>query len=106
MGRHEFEGYITGVAAFGLHRTVEHFAEGLVHVSKADDYYRLSNATAARTRKPWLGDKVMVQVVRNMDVRQIDQGSSKPERVGKAARPAPRAQREGRRPRRRERETP
>ena len=38
----EFEGYITGVAAFGLFvELVEHFVEGLVHVSTmADDYYR------------------------------------------------------------------
>ena len=38
----EFEGYITGVAAFGLFvQLVEHYVEGLVHVSSmADDYYR------------------------------------------------------------------
>ena len=38
----EFDGYITGVAAFGLFvELVEHFVEGLVHVSTmADDYYR------------------------------------------------------------------
>ena len=38
----EFEGYITGVTAFGLFiELVEHFVEGLVHVSTmADDYYR------------------------------------------------------------------
>ena len=48
----EFEGYVTGVAAFGLFiELVEHFVEGLVHVSTmADDYYRfVENAhTAAR----------------------------------------------------------
>src|SRR5437867_12529257 len=38
----EFEGYVTGVAAFGLFiELVEHFVEGMVHVSTmADDYYR------------------------------------------------------------------
>src|SRR5437868_6507832 len=38
----EFEGYVTGVAAFGLFiELIEHFVEGLVHVSTmADDYYR------------------------------------------------------------------
>src|SRR5437764_297392 len=38
----EFEGYLTGVAAFGLFiELVEHFVEGLGHVSTmADDYYR------------------------------------------------------------------
>ena len=39
-----FDGYITGVAAFGLFvELVEHYVEGLVHVSTmADDYYRYS----------------------------------------------------------------
>ena len=38
----EFDGYITGVTAFGLFiELIEHFVEGLVHVSTmADDYYR------------------------------------------------------------------
>ena len=38
----EFEGYITGVSAYGLYlELVEHFVEGMVHVSTmADDYYR------------------------------------------------------------------
>ena len=38
----EFDGYITGVAAFGVFvELVEHFVEGMVHVSTmADDYYR------------------------------------------------------------------
>ncbi len=78
----EFEGYITGVAAFGLFiELIEHFVEGLVHVSTmADDYYRfVENAHLLRgenTQKTYrLGDKVNVQVVRvNMDVRQIDLG--------------------------------
>ena len=38
----EFDGYITGVSAFGLFiELIEHFVEGMVHVSTmADDYYR------------------------------------------------------------------
>jgi ribonuclease R len=78
----EFEGYITGVAAFGLFvELVEHFVEGLVHVSTmADDYYRfVENAHLLRgehTEKIYrLGDKVNVQVVRvNMELRQVDLG--------------------------------
>jgi ribonuclease R len=78
----EFEGYVTGVAAFGLFiELVEHFVEGLVHVSTmADDYYRfVENAHLLRgenTHKVYrLGDKVKVQVVRvNMEMRQIDLG--------------------------------
>jgi ribonuclease R len=78
----EFEGYITGVASFGLFvELVEHYVEGLVHVSTmADDYYRfLETAHMLRgenTHKTYrLGDKVKVQVIRvNMDVRQIDLG--------------------------------
>jgi ribonuclease R len=60
---------------------VEHFVEGMVHVSTmADDYYRfLEGAHMLRgenTHKAYrLGDKVKVQVIRvNMDVRQIDLG--------------------------------
>ncbi len=78
----EFEGYVTGVAAFGLFiELVEHFVEGLVHVSTmADDYYRFVESAhmlrGENTHKMYrLGDKVKVQVVRvNMDVRQIDLG--------------------------------
>jgi ribonuclease R len=78
----EFEGFITGVAAFGLFvELVEHYVEGLVHVSSmADDYYRfvetaqtLRGENTAKTYR--LGDKVSVQVVRvNMEARQIDLG--------------------------------
>ncbi len=50
----EFEGYITGVSAYGLYlELVEHFVEGMVHVSTmADDYYRFveARARAARAR--------------------------------------------------------
>ena len=78
----EFEGYITGVAAFGLFiELIEHFVEGMVHVSTmADDYYRLVEGAhllrGENTQKVYrLGDKVEVQVIRvNMDVRQVDLG--------------------------------
>jgi ribonuclease R len=78
----EFEGYVTGVAAFGLFiELIEHFVEGMVHVSTmADDYYRFINGAhmlrGENTRNEYrLGDKVKVQVLRvNMDVRQIDLG--------------------------------
>jgi ribonuclease R len=78
----EFEGYITGVAAFGLFvQLVEHYVEGLVHVSSmADDYYRfLEKSHSLRgenTHKVYqLGERVDVQVVRvDMDRRQIDLG--------------------------------
>jgi ribonuclease R len=78
----EFEGYVTGVAAFGLFiELVEHFVEGLVHVSTmADDYYRFVESAhllrGENTHKVYrLGDKVKVQVIRvNMEVRQIDLG--------------------------------
>ncbi|MES1254371.1 MAG: ribonuclease R, partial [Acidobacteriota bacterium] len=78
----EFEGYVTGVAAFGLFiELVEHFVEGMVHISTmADDYYRFVDGAhllrGENTQKVYrLGDKVQVQVLRvNMDVRQIDLG--------------------------------
>ncbi len=78
----EFEGYIVGVAAFGLFvELIEHYVEGLVHVSSmADDYYRFVDSAhmlrGENTQKTYrLGDKVSVQVVRvNMDARQIDLG--------------------------------
>jgi len=78
----EFDGYVTGVAAFGLFiELVEHFVEGMVHVSTmADDYYRFVEAAhllrGENTQKIYrLGDKVKVQVIRvNMEQRQIDLG--------------------------------
>ncbi len=78
----EFQGYITGVAAFGLFiELVEHFVEGLVHVSTmADDYYRFIESAhllrGENTEKVYrLGDKVAVQVIRvNMELRQVDLG--------------------------------
>lgn len=78
----EFEGYVTGVAAFGLFvELVEHFVEGMVHITTmADDYYRfidtahmLRGENSQRTYR--LGDKVGARVLRvNMDARQIDLG--------------------------------
>src|SRR5262245_32323652 len=78
----EFEGYVTGVAAFGLFiELIEHFVEGMVHVSTmADDYYRFVDGAhllrGENTHKVYrLGDKVKVQVIRvNMEARQIDLG--------------------------------
>ncbi len=78
----EFDGYITGVSAFGLFiELVEHFVEGLVHVSTmADDYYRfverahiLRGENTGRVYR--LGDKVSVQVIKvDMERRQVDLG--------------------------------
>ena len=78
----EFEGYITGVTAFGLFiELIEHFVEGMVHVSTmADDYYRfierahiLRGENTGRTFR--LGDRVSVQVIKvDMERRQIDLG--------------------------------
>src|SRR4051812_28793092 len=78
----EFDGYITGVTAFGLFiELIEHFVEGMVHVSTmADDYYRfierqhvLRGENTGRVYR--LGDKVRVQVVKiDMERRQIDLG--------------------------------
>jgi ribonuclease R len=78
----EFEGYITGVAAFGLFvELVEHYVEGMIHVSTmADDYYRFVETAhmlrGENTQVSYrLGDKVNVRVLRvNMDARQIDLG--------------------------------
>jgi ribonuclease R len=78
----EFEGYVTGVAPFGLFvELVEHFVEGLVHVSSmGDDYYRFveqqHTLRGENTQKIYrLGDKIQVQVVRvDMERRQVDLG--------------------------------
>jgi ribonuclease R len=80
----EFDGYITGVSAYGLFvELVEHFVEGMVHVSTmADDYYRFIERAhvmkGENTGKVYrLGDKVRVQVVRvDMERRQVDLGLS------------------------------
>jgi ribonuclease R len=80
----EFDGYITGVTAFGLFiELIEHFVEGMVHVSTmADDYYRfiekqhvLRGENTGRVYR--LGDRVRVQVIKiDMERRQIDLGLS------------------------------
>jgi ribonuclease R len=78
----EFQGYITGVSAFGLFiELIEHFVEGMVHVSTmADDYYKfVERAHIMRGEKNGrvyrLGDRVEVQVIRvDLERRQIDLG--------------------------------
>jgi len=78
----EFEGYVTGVAPFGLFiELIEHYVEGLVHISSmADDYYRFVEQQhilhGENTGKAYrLGDKVLVQVVRvDQERRQVDLG--------------------------------
>jgi ribonuclease R len=78
----EFHGYVTGVAPFGLFvELIEHFVEGLVHISSmADDYYRFIEQQhmlrGENTKRVYrLGDKVLVQVVRvDMERRQLDLG--------------------------------
>jgi ribonuclease R len=78
----EFHGYIIGVTSFGLFiELVEHFVEGLVHISTmTDDYYRfverahlLRGENTGRVYR--LGDRVQVQVVKvDMEKRQVDLG--------------------------------
>jgi ribonuclease R len=116
----EFDGYITGVAAFGLFvELIEHYVEGLVRVSSmADDYYRFVEQKhvlrGENTKKVYrLGDKVRVQVVRvDMERRQVDLGiveileAARREERGVAPRSRTKPKREGRRgprPGRRER---
>jgi ribonuclease R len=78
----EFHGYITGVAPYGLFvELIEHFVEGLVHISSmADDYYRYLEQQhmlrGENTKRVYrLGDNVLVQVVRvDMERRQVDLG--------------------------------
>ncbi len=78
----EFDGYVTGVTAFGLYiELVEHFVEGLIHVSTmADDYYRFVERAhilrGENKRKVYrLGDRVRVQVIKvDMERRQVDLG--------------------------------
>jgi ribonuclease R len=80
----EFEGYVTGVSAFGLYiELIEHFVEGMVHVSTmADDYYRFVEKAhllkGENTGKAYrLGDRVAVQVIKvDMERRQVDLGLS------------------------------
>ena len=106
----EFDGYVTGVTAFGLYiELVEHFVEGLVHVSTmADDYYRfverahiLRGENKGRVYR--LGDRVKVQVVKvDMERRQVDLGlveileavREKPERAPRLSKAGKAAERE------------
>ena len=76
----EFDGYVTGVAPFGLFvELVEHFVEGLVHVSSmSDDYYhhldRAHQLRGENTHRTYrLGDRVRVRVARaDLERRQVD----------------------------------
>ena len=78
----EFEGFITGVAPFGMFvELIEHYVEGMVHIaSMADDYYRYVEQQhvlrGENTKKVYrLGDKVVVQVVRvDLEQRKVDLG--------------------------------
>jgi ribonuclease R len=110
----EFSGFITGVAPFGIFvELVEHFVEGLVHVSSmADDYYRFLEQThtlrGENTGKTYrLGDKVSVQVIRvDMERRQIDLGLVEIlEAVRQTERPHPAGRGRGR-PKRERRQRP
>jgi ribonuclease R len=107
----EFEGYITGVSAFGLYlELVEHFVEGMVHVSTmADDYYRFVEAAhVLRGEKSGrvyrLGDRLKVQVIRvDLERRQIDLGVSEILDAVRASEPR-RGKRRSSKPTRREEE--
>jgi ribonuclease R len=76
----EFDGVVTGVAAFGLFVELQGlYVEGLVHVTAlANDYYRLDGPhqrlVGERTKRAFgLGDRMRVRVVRvNLDERKID----------------------------------
>ncbi len=75
----EFEGYVTGVAAFGLFaELVEHYVEGLIHISTmADDYYRFVETAhmlrGENTQQSYrLGDKVMVRGAARQHGRAAD----------------------------------
>jgi ribonuclease R len=116
----EYEGYVTGVAAYGLFiELIEHFVEGLVHISSmADDYYRFVEQQhillGENTKQVYrLGDRVRVQVIRvDMERRQVDLGLVEIlEAVRRAVEPRPirsstkpkREQRRAQRPGRQER---
>ena len=118
----QFEGYVTGVSAYGLYvELIEHFVEGMVHVSTmADDYYRfIERAHILRgenaRREYRLGDRVTVQVIRvDLEQRQIDLGLTeileavgrRPQRRGPRARPKAGAAGPAREPDRSERRRP
>jgi ribonuclease R len=98
----EFDGYVTGVASFGLFvELIEHFVEGMVHVSAmGSDYFKYFESThtlrGENSGKAYrLGDRVRVRVARvDLDRRQIELAlpgaAGSPRRVpagGGAARP-------------------
>ena len=105
----EFDGYVTGVSAFGLFvELVDPFVEGLVHLSTlADDEYRFIESAhlihGVRSRRVYrLGDRVRVRVLRvDADRRLMDLGlaeqidamldgtSRRGRSAGRTARPAP-----------------
>lgn len=77
----EFEGVISGVAAFGFWvETVEHKCEGMVSVTSLAEYdefrlvqeeYMLVGSRSARTFR--MGDRVRIKVIAaNLDKRQLD----------------------------------
>ncbi len=112
----EFDGYVTGVTAFGLFvEIVEPFVEGLVHVATmGDDDYRFVEAAhvlhGTRTRRVYrLGDRVRVRVLRvDADRRMIDLGLAGQIDAGRdgAASPRRAARRAGTRASDRRRHTP
>jgi ribonuclease R len=117
----EFDGYVTGVSAFGLFvELIEPFVEGLVHLSTlADDEYRFIESAhvihGVRSRRVYrLGDRVRVRVLKvDADRRLIDlgladhldatlDGTARRRRpAGRSAKPAPERRRHApRQPRR------
>lgn len=78
----EYDGFITGVTAFGFFvELVEFFVEGLVHItSLGDDYYQYRekehSLVGERTKQTFrIGDRVTVRVVSvSEERRQIDFG--------------------------------
>jgi len=75
-----FDGYITGVAPFGLFvELVDHYVEGLAHISTlADDYYRFTEGAHTLVgerggRIYRLGEHVRVRIARvDLERRMID----------------------------------
>jgi ribonuclease R len=117
----EFDGYVTGVSAFGLFvELAEPFVEGLVRLAAlADDEYRFVESAhvlhGVRARRVYrLGDRLRVRVLRvDADRRLIDLGladeihampdgwSSRGRAPGRVSRPAPERRRHApRQPRR------
>jgi ribonuclease R len=92
----EFDGYVTGVTAFGLFvELVEPFVEGLVHLSTmSDDEYRYLESAhlihGVRSRRVYrLGDRVRVRVLRvDPDRRLVDLGLTEQAKAARDGRPA------------------